>query len=218
MADELPASHKGNGIGAVILAAGSASRMGGRPKCILELDGSSLIRRQIAALQALELTAVVVVLGHHHQKISNELQQLGVDRVKQPTDEHSQASSIRLGIAQLPDALEGYLVCPSDLPLLTRTDYAAVIDTFRTRPPDKEFVGPEVNGTPGHPVIFDGRVRNRILSGAANLGSGHWRHGAGSGMLRWQTSNTNFIFDVDTQDDIDALEQLTGHRLTWPAT
>jgi hypothetical protein len=36
-------------------------------------------------------------------------------------------------------------------------------------------------------------------------------------MLRWQTSNINFIFDIDTQDDVHALEQSTGHRLTWPS-
>ena len=32
-------------VGAVLLAAGSASRMGHRPKCLLELDGVPLIRR-----------------------------------------------------------------------------------------------------------------------------------------------------------------------------
>ncbi|OOG80147.1 hypothetical protein B0E41_21165, partial [Hydrogenophaga sp. A37] len=37
-------------LGAVLLAAGSASRMGHRPKCLLELDGEALIRRQIRGL------------------------------------------------------------------------------------------------------------------------------------------------------------------------
>lgn len=211
-----PGTGIGTGIGAVILAAGSGTRLGGRPKCLLELNGRSLIRRQISALQSLGLSDIVVVLGHHHKVIGDELRQLNVDWVKQPASEHSQSSSIRLGIARLPRLLTGYLVCPSDLPLLAREDYAAVIQAFRSRSPEHAFVGPEVDGTPGHPVIFDDRLLGPLESGSTGLGSGQWRNEAGSGMLRWQTSNINFTFDIDTEDDIHALEQSTGHRLTWP--
>ena len=48
--------YKANGlysrmsVGAVLLAAGSASRMGGRPKCLLELGGVPLVMRQLIAL------------------------------------------------------------------------------------------------------------------------------------------------------------------------
>ena len=216
MAEDASAAEPGAGIGAVILAAGSGTRLGGRPKCLLELNGESLIRRQIGALQSLGLSGIVVVLGHHHKMIDEELRQLDVDCVKQPASQHSQASSIRLGIAGLPGSLSGYLVCPSDLPLLAREDYAAVIQVFRSRSPEQAFIGPEVDGTPGHPVIFDERLRDPLEAGSTALGSGHWRSEADTGMLRWQTSNINFIFDIDTEDDIDTLEQLTGHRLAWP--
>ena len=112
MADDGSLAEPGTGIGAVILAAGSGTRLGRRPKCLLELNGESLIRRQIGALQSLGLSGIVVVLGHHHKVIDDELRQLDVDCVKQPASEHSQSSSIRLGIAQLPRSLTGYLVCP----------------------------------------------------------------------------------------------------------
>jgi len=217
LADDGSAAEPGTGIGAVILAAGSGTRLGGRPKCLLELNGESLIRRQIGALQSLGLSGIVVVLGHHHKIIGAELRKLNVECVKQPSTAHSQSSSIRLGIARLPRSLTGYLVCPSDLPLLVREDYAAVIQVFRSRSPEQAFVGPEVDGTPGHPVIFDDRLRGPLEAGSTALGSGQWRREAGTGMLRWQTSNINFIFDIDTQDDVHALEQSTGHRLTWPS-
>ena len=37
-------------LAALVLAAGSASRLGSRPKCLLELDGVPLLRRLVDAL------------------------------------------------------------------------------------------------------------------------------------------------------------------------
>jgi hypothetical protein len=50
-------------VGAVLLAAGSGSRMGHRPKCLLELDGVPLIHRLLIALNGAGIDQVVVVLG-----------------------------------------------------------------------------------------------------------------------------------------------------------
>ena len=49
-------------VGAVLLAAGSGSRMGHRPKSLLELGGVPLIRRQLIALSGAGMDEVVVVL------------------------------------------------------------------------------------------------------------------------------------------------------------
>lgn len=53
---------------AIILAAGNGRRMGrltaDRPKCLLEVDGRSLIDRQIASLAACGIRDVTVVIGH----------------------------------------------------------------------------------------------------------------------------------------------------------
>ena len=56
-----PAPAAGLRIGAVLLAAGAASRMGHRPKCLLEREGRPLVRRQLDALAAAGVAPVVVV-------------------------------------------------------------------------------------------------------------------------------------------------------------
>ena len=56
-------------VGAVLLAAGSGSRMGQRPKSLLELGGVPLIRRQLIALSGAGMDEVVVVLGHYAERI-----------------------------------------------------------------------------------------------------------------------------------------------------
>ena len=51
-------------MGAVVLAAGAGRRMGHRPKCLLQLNGRSLIDRQLEAVFQAGLVSVLVVLGH----------------------------------------------------------------------------------------------------------------------------------------------------------
>ena len=56
-------------VGAVVLAAGAGSRLGGRPKALLELGGVPLILRQLVALSGAGVDEVVVVTGHHAEAI-----------------------------------------------------------------------------------------------------------------------------------------------------
>ena len=48
-------------VGAVLLAAGSGSRLGHRPKSLLELGGVPLIRRQLFALSGAAVSTAVGV-------------------------------------------------------------------------------------------------------------------------------------------------------------
>ena len=57
-------------VGAVLLAAGAGSRLGHRPKSLLELGGVPLIVRQLVALSGAGVDELVVVLGHHAEAIS----------------------------------------------------------------------------------------------------------------------------------------------------
>lgn len=54
---------------AIILAAGTGSRLGqGRPKCLCEVGGRTLIEHQLAALEAVGAEPVVV-LGYRHEEV-----------------------------------------------------------------------------------------------------------------------------------------------------
>ena len=64
--------------GFVILAAGAGSRMGGIAKCLITLEGMSLIERLLRQLHLLGAQAPerVIVLGHHEAAIRAHLAQL----------------------------------------------------------------------------------------------------------------------------------------------
>ena len=84
-------------VGAVLLAAGSGSRMGTRPKSLLELGGVPLIRRQLIALSGAGVDEVVVVLGHHADAIEPMVQTFPVTVVRNPNPDDGLASSQRIG-------------------------------------------------------------------------------------------------------------------------
>ena len=108
-------------VWAVLLAAGSASRMGHRPKCLLERDGTPLVVRLLQQLQRAGVAGVVLVLGHHGQRIGAAvdamapLPGMALQRVFNPDPEATQDSSLRLGLSALPADADTVLVQLADL-------------------------------------------------------------------------------------------------------
>ena len=84
-------------VGAVLLAAGAGSRLGGRPKALLELGGVPLVMRQLVALSGAGVDEVVVVLGHHADAIEAAVNQFPITITRNPAPDDGQASSVRIG-------------------------------------------------------------------------------------------------------------------------
>ncbi|HKY43419.1 MAG TPA: NTP transferase domain-containing protein, partial [Pyrinomonadaceae bacterium] len=87
-------------VGAVILAAGSSSRMG-TPKQILQFEGRSLLKRATLAALDAKCRPVVVVTGAHAELCRRELDGLDVREVFNANWETGMASSVRAGIEGL---------------------------------------------------------------------------------------------------------------------
>jgi CTP:molybdopterin cytidylyltransferase MocA len=205
-------------VGAVLLAAGSGSRMGGRPKALLELGGVPLIRRQLIALSGAGVDEVVVVLGHHAELIEPVVQAFPVTVVRNPHPDDGQVSSQRLGLQALTGKLDAVMVALADQPLINAQDLTALIGAYKKRPAGTTVVFPQVNGEPGNPVIFGAEVRERILAGDARIGCRQWRQAHPEAVHAFVSDNRRYRVDVDTEEDIARFEAETGHALRWPAT
>ena len=210
--------HRRLTVGAVLLAAGTASRMGGRPKCLLELGGVPLIRRQLFALSVAGVDEVIVVLGHAAERIEPMVQSFPVTLVRNPRPEDGQVSSLRLGLAALGGELDAMLVALADQPLISAQDIGELIGAYKKRPEGTAVVVPTVDGLPGNPVIFAAEVKDDLLAGDMNLGCKQWQAAHPERVHRWATANNRYRVDVDTPEDIEALAARTGHRLIWPAS
>ena len=181
-------------IGAVLLAAGEGARLGGRSKGSIEIAGEPLLLRGLRILSQVGIDEVVVVTGHYQSDVAPLLIQAHslfdddcLVEVTQPTADHSQSDSLRLGVASLSQAVDAVMVLPVDMPALTRGDLVALVGAYKHADPGIEFVGPLVGERPGNPVLFSRRIALKIGRARAILvaarGATSARTGCWSGRL-----------------------------------
>ena len=204
-------------VGAVLLAAGAGSRLGHKPKSLLELGGVPLIRRQLIALSGAGVDEVVVVLGHHAELIEPVVQTFPVTVVRNPNPDEGQVSSQRIGLAALTGKLDAVIVALADQPLLNAQDITALIGAYKKRPEGTEVVFPQVAGERGNPVIFSNDVREQILAGEVNVGCRQWQAAHADAVFPFVTDNRRYKVDIDTVEDLERFARDTGHQLRWPA-
>ena len=205
-------------IGAVLLAAGSGSRLGHKPKSLLELGGVPLIRRQLIALSGAGVDEVVVVLGHHADLIEPVVQHFPVTVVRNLAPDDGQVSSQRLGLAALTGKLDAVIVALADQPLINAQDITALIAAFKQRPEGASVVFPRVAGERGNPVMFSAEVMADILAGQASVGCRQWQAANPAAVAPFDTDNRRYRVDIDTPEDLERFSRDTGHTLRWPAT
>jgi molybdenum cofactor cytidylyltransferase len=200
---------------AVLLAAGAGSRMGHRPKCLIERDGQALIRRTAQCLLDADIQDLVVVLGHYAQEIAPALAGLPVTVVINPHPEQGIISSQRLGLQSLSVTCDAVVMCLADQPLIETQDITDLLQAFTQRPSNTDLVYPQVQGQPGNPVALSAAVRAAVLQAHDDFGCQTWRQLNRTLVHGWASDNPHYITDLDSQADIAALKQ-SGIDLSWP--
>jgi molybdenum cofactor cytidylyltransferase len=193
--------------------------MGHRPKCLLQLNGRSLIDRQLEAVFQAGLVSVLVVLGHHAERIQQEaaLQHRGARWVVNPDPDAGHVSSLRAGLLALPPDLDAVMVLLADQPMIDVTAIQALMNAYATRPEGMQMVQPTVQNLPGNPVVFSSAVVSQILAGDVQMGARQWQQLHPEKTYRWKTPDARYRLDVDNEQDLQNLKTLTGHSLLWPS-
>jgi len=216
---------------AVVLAAGTASRMGGRPKSLLLREGQPLLCRLISKLALAGIDETVLVLGHHAELIQKALQEappllsrtqsqapMPLHVVLNPQPEAGQNSSLQLGLAAAKNLDPTWLmVALADQPLLEADDLKDLMAAVKHAPTGTQMLQPTVNGQPGNPVMFSDLVMQAILQ-TPHLGGKEWRQQHPQQVLAWPSTNPHYCIDMDTPEDIAKLAQEHGIDLTWGQT
>jgi len=143
-------------VDAVILAAGTSSRLG-RPKQLLDVGGRALVQRVVDAALGSSVTRVVVVTGAASEDVRAAV---APDARLRFADnnvyESGQASSLAAGIRALDSETEAAAVLLGDQPGVSSALIDRLIAEFAAT--DKPVVRPIFAASgrrvPGHPVIF----------------------------------------------------------------
>jgi len=151
-ASALPAERSRGAVAGVVLAAGTSSRMG-ENKLFLRIGAESVLRRAVRTALAAGLDPVLVVLGHEAERARGELAGLGCTPVLNPDYLRGIHSSLRAGIAAVPEGIPAALVLLADMPFVTRHMLAAVVDRYRAG--GAPLVVSHYEGVDAPPMLYD---------------------------------------------------------------
>ena len=147
-------THTEAHIAAVILAAGGGQRLGGRPKALLTHGGELLIERAVRTARAGGCRSVVVVLGAGAAEVQQQADLTGCIVVVNQDWTTGMGSSLRAGLAALPDSCDAAVILLVDQPFVTAEAVGAVIAAFAS---GAEVAAATYQGRRGHPVLIAAR-------------------------------------------------------------
>jgi molybdenum cofactor cytidylyltransferase len=185
-------------IGAVVLAAGTSSRMGSRHKLLEPIAGRPVIDHVMSCALGSTVECVVVVVGHRAEEVRALLPD-GVTIVENPKHAEGLSTSLVAGIRALPDGVDGAVVLLGDMPHVTSSDVLALVGAFR---PGSVCV-PTVEGRRGNPVLWSSAFFDRILKLDGDRGARSILESNREGVIEVPLENPGLFLDVDTPEDLD---------------
>jgi molybdenum cofactor cytidylyltransferase len=194
----------GRRIAAIVLAAGKSTRMGGPNKLLSDVGGKPMVR--IAADEALASKAapVFVVTGHQHEQVRAALKDLPVTFVHNSEFADGLSTSVKAGIAALPEETDGAIVCLGDMPQVN----AALIDRmFAAFDPEKGalIVVPTAEGKRGNPVLWSRRFFPELLAIEGDIGARQLIAAYPEAIVEVPVSGGGAFLDIDTPDALAEL-------------
>ncbi len=180
----------------------------GRTKALLPSgDGRTFLQRLVATLRQGGAGEVVVVLGRDAARIEEHAARAGVAArlVENPSPDRGQLSSLLAGLDALADLpLEGVLVVPVDLPLVSAATVARVIAAWRSG--GAAIARPvRSDGRHGHPVVFAARLFPEIAAADLALGARQVVRAHPAETVDVPVEDEGAFQDIDTPADYERL-------------
>lgn len=151
-------------VSALVMAAGASRRMRGENKLLRQIDGEPLIKRAVKQILQSKAQEVIVVVPPENKELKEALAGLDVKFVVAKDPKEGLSASIRAGVLAASETTAGILLCFSDMPDLTYKDVNLVISEFHKDLETDIVVPVDSAGKRGHPVLFDKRYREALLT------------------------------------------------------
>jgi CTP:molybdopterin cytidylyltransferase MocA len=189
-------------VASVLLAAGAATRFGGRKQLAL-LDGKPLLAHALAIAAASDTDLTVVVLGAYAEEIEAAVDLGDADVVRCPDWELGRAASLRAGLAALPADVEAALITLGDEPYVSP---AAAARLLAARRRGLAALRASYAGRPGHPVLVERELFAELQEPPAGRKPGRTLRAAGALLVPCDDLGTPVDIDTPAQ-----LAELTAH-------
>ena len=203
---EKPGTDGNRNVAAIILAAGRSTRMGGPNKLLAELGGKTLVRIVTEQALASKAQGVIVVTGHQAEQVEKALQGLKVKFVRNPDFAEGLASSVKAGVAAVPDNADGTVICLGDMPLISADLIDRLIEAFA--PDSGNLIAvPVSDGRRGNPVLWSRRFFNELMTLDGDIGARHLIARHSEAVAEVAVEGHGAFLDIDTPQALAAAQR-----------
>jgi molybdenum cofactor cytidylyltransferase len=185
--------------GAIVLAAGRSSRMGGDHKLLADWRGKPLVAHVVDAIAAAGLPPPIVVLGTRAEAVRAALAGRPAVFVTAADHDLGLAHSLRAGLAAVPATWDAALVCLGDMPRIGPEVLAAL-----ARAPG-DVAAPAWQGKRGNPVRWGRRHFAALMALEGDIGGKALLAGLAVPPTEVAAPDDAIFDDVDTPEALSAL-------------
>lgn len=144
-------------LGAIILAAGRSSRFEDGHKLLADVRGRPILAHVLDLARHVPLAECVVVTGAEREGVEKLVQSAGLRTVHNPDFANGLSTSLKAGIAALPDGLDGAFILLGDMPMIAQETLHALEKAAQNASEKAAFV-PVFGREWAHPVLLMRRI------------------------------------------------------------
>lgn len=192
-------------IAAIVLAAGRSTRMGGENKLLMNLHGTPMVARTVAAVAASAAKPVIVVTGHDARSVEAALKGKPVAIAHNPRFADGMSTSLKAGLAALPPDIDGVLICLADMPAVSSGDIAKLIAAFNPAE-GRAIVVPAYRGKRGNPVLFAHGFIDEMREAQGDAGARAVLSAHADDVYEVEMDTAAILADADTPQAFAAIE------------
>jgi molybdenum cofactor cytidylyltransferase len=193
-------------VSAVILAAGTSTRMG-RAKQLLPLGRTTVLACTIDNVRSAGLDQIVLVLGAEAEAIRRQLPQSLLEGLKVVVNQayaQGMASSLREGLSALHPQTGAALIILGDQPFIRPQTLHEIMAGYHRS--GAQIVIPSHQGERGNPVLLSRSVFSEVMALDGDTGCRAIFANHLDAILKVEVEDPGILLDIDDQDDYDRLK------------
>ncbi|RMD95582.1 MAG: dUTP diphosphatase [Calditrichaeota bacterium] len=192
-------------VAALVLAAGTSSRMGSANKLFLKIKNKTILSHSVENVLASRVSHIMVVVGANRKTAEIELANFKVQVVFNKNYKQGMSTSLKAGLMALPGEATGVLILLADQPNLQPGTINRFVETF-TRNPEKIIAGKYQNMV-GNPVLFPKKYFSELLQIEGDVGARSVLQKHLNEVITLELPEDE-ILDIDTPDDFEKLTHI----------
>jgi molybdenum cofactor cytidylyltransferase len=192
---------------AVILAAGTSTRMG-TAKQLLLLDDRPLLQHVLDHVRASVVKEIVLVLGFAAEEIRKEIDVQNARVVLNESYQQGMGTSLKAGLSAVDPQCAGALIVLADQPFVRPATLSLLVAEHRRS--KAQIVIPTYRGFRGNPVLLDRSVFAEVMALTGDVGCRAVFGDHLEGIVKLPVDDAGILLDIDRQSDFEALRRAGG--------